>query len=191
MNAGAAAAVFDAVVVGAGISGLVAAHRLTRNGFAVQVIDAGTQPGGVIGTTSRNDCLFERGPNSALDTTPLIGELVDDLGLGTEMRFASNAAEKRYVVRGGVLTALPTSPSAFLSSRLFSPAAKLALLREPFLAPAAPDAEESIAAFVRRRLGSEFLDYAIDPFVAGIYAGDPEQISVRAAFPKLHALEQR
>jgi oxygen-dependent protoporphyrinogen oxidase len=74
---------------------------------------------------------------------------------------------------------------------LFSAAAKLALLREPFLRPSPADAEETIAAFVRRRLGSEFLDYAIDPFVAGIYAGDPEQISVRAAFPKLHALEQR
>jgi len=191
MSAGAGAAVLDAIIVGAGISGLVAAHRLTRAGFAVQVIDAGARPGGVIGTVLRDGCLFERGPNSALDTTPLIGELVNDLGLSADMRFASEAAEKRYVVRGGVLTALPTSPGAFLSTRLFSTAAKLALLREPFLGPAAPDAEESIAAFVRRRLGTEFLDYAIDPFVAGIFAGDPENISVRAAFPKLHALEQR
>jgi oxygen-dependent protoporphyrinogen oxidase len=187
----AAQRVFDVVVVGAGISGLVAAYRLQRAGFAVAVIDAAARPGGVIGTVQRDGCLYEQGPNSALDTTPLIGELVADLGLGTEMRFASAAAEKRYVVRGGALTALPTSPGAFLSTRLFSPAAKLALLREPFIGPAAPDAEESIAAFVRRRLGTEFLDYAIDPFVAGIYAGDPESISVPAAFPKLHALEQR
>jgi len=183
--------IVDAIVVGAGISGLVAAHRLKRSGFAVQVIDAGARTGGVIGTVERDGCRFERGPNSALDTTPLIGELVDDLGLGTELRFAAEAAAKRYVVRNGVLIALPMSPGAFLSTRLFSPAAKLALLREPFVRASAPDAEESIAAFVRRRLGAEFLDYAIDPFVAGIYAGDPEQISVRAAFPKLHALEQR
>ena len=183
--------VFDVIVVGAGISGLVAAHRLKRAGLDVLVVDAGARPGGVIGSVARDGCLFERGPNSALDTTPLIGELVASLGLAGELRFASEAAEKRYVVRGGVLTALPTSPGAFLSSRLFSRAAKLALLREPFLRPAAPEAEESIAAFVRRRLGAEFLDYAIDPFVAGIYAGDPEQISVRAAFPKLYALEQR
>jgi oxygen-dependent protoporphyrinogen oxidase len=168
--------VFDVIVVGAGISGLVAAHRLKRSGRDVRVIDAGARPGGVIGSVARDGCLFERGPNSALDTTPLIGELVASLGLAGELRFASEAAEKRYVVRGGVLTALPTSPRAFLSSRLFSPSAKLALLREPFLRPAAPDTEESIAAFVRRRLGTEFLDYAIDPFVAGIYAGDPEQI---------------
>ena len=191
-NAPAAAPlVLDAVIVGAGISGLVLAYRLRRSGLTVAVIEAGAQAGGVIGSVAQGGCLFERGPNSALDTTPLIGELVDSLGLSGEMRFASAAAEKRYVVRNGVLTALPTSPGAFFSTSLFSLSAKLALLREPFVAASPADAEESIAAFVRRRLGTEFLDYAIDPFVAGIYAGDPETISVPAAFPKLHALEQR
>lgn len=183
--------VFDAVVVGAGISGLVAAYRLQGAGWTVQVLDAAARPGGVIGSVSRDGCLYERGPNSALDTTPLIGELVAALGLGSHLRFASKTADKRYVVRGGVLTPLPTSPGAFFATPLFAASAKLALMREIFVAPSPPQAEESIAAFVRRRLGTEFLDYAIDPFVAGIYAGDPEQISVRAAFPRLHALEQR
>ena len=183
--------VFDVVVVGAGISGLVTAYRLQAAGLAVQVLDAAPRPGGVIGSVARDGCLFERGPNSALDTSPLIGELVAALGLGPQLRFASAVADKRYVVRDGVLLALPVSPGAFLSTRLFSASAKLALLREIFVARSPPQAEESIAAFVRRRLGREFLDYAIDPFVAGIYAGDPERISVRAAFPKLHALEQR
>jgi oxygen-dependent protoporphyrinogen oxidase len=181
----------DAIVVGAGISGLVAAHRLKRAGLAVSVIDAGARPGGVIGSVRQSDCLFELGPNSAMDTTPLIGELVQQLGLASEMRFASEASNKRYVVRGGVLNALPSSPGAFLRTPLFSASAKFALLREPFVRASDAATEESIAAFVRRRLGEEFLDYAIDPFVAGVYAGDPERISVRAAFPKLHALEQR
>ncbi len=181
----------DVLVVGAGISGLSTAFGLKRAGLAVQVMDAGAQPGGVIGTQRRDGCLFERGPNSALDTTELIGQLVDQLGLGGEMRLAAAAADKRYVVRGGRLMALPTTPAAFLGTRLFSLPAKLALLREPFVPAAPAQGEESIADFVRRRLGPEFLDYAIDPFVAGIYAGDPETISVQAAFPKLHALEQR
>ena len=99
--------VFDVTVVGAGISGLVAAHRLKLSGLDVLLIDAGARAGGVIGSVARDGCLFERGPNSALDTTPLIGELVASLGLEGELRFASEAAEKRYVVRGGVLTALP------------------------------------------------------------------------------------
>ena len=182
---------WDAIVVGAGISGLVTAHRLRRAKLQVLVIDAGHQSGGVIATVAHQGCQYERGPNSAMDTTPLIGELVAELGLGEQLRWASAVSNVRYVVRAGVPLPLPTSAGAFLRTRLFSLPAKLALLREPFVARAAPGAEESIAAFVRRRLGPEFLDYAIDPFVAGVYAGDPEQISVSAAFPKLHALEQR
>ncbi len=82
-------------------------------------------------------------------------------------------------------------PARSLPRSAFTPGAKFRLWREPFVPPAPPDVEESIAAFVRRRLGTEFLDYAVDPFVAGIYAGDPERISVSAAFPRLHALEQK
>ena len=183
--------VWDVLVVGAGMSGLVAAYRLHKAGLRVLVMDAGTQPGGVIGSVQRDGCLFERGPNSAMDTTPLIGELVAELGLAPQLRWASAASEKRYVVRGGKLIALPMSPGAFFSTPLFSMGAKAGLMLEPFKAPSDLAVEETIAAFVRRRLGQEFLDYAIDPFVSGIYAGNPEQISVKAAFPKLHALEQR
>jgi oxygen-dependent protoporphyrinogen oxidase len=181
----------DVLVVGAGISGLVTAFGLKRAGLDVQVLDAGARPGGVIGSVRQDGVLFELGPNSALDTTELIGQLVGQLGLDGEMRLASATADKRYVVRNGKLTALPGTPAAFFSTGLFSLPAKLALLREPFVPAAPAQGEESIADFVRRRLGSEFLDYAIDPFVAGVYAGDPETISVQAAFPKLHALEQR
>ncbi len=181
----------DLIVVGAGLSGLVAAHRAQRAGLQVQVIEAGVRAGGVIGSAQRDGFLFERGPNSAMDTSPLIGELIEELGLQAQLRWASAASDKRYVVRGGRLIPLPLSPGAFFATPLFSINAKLGLLAEPFKGPSDPALEESIATFVRRRLGSEFLDYAIDPFVSGIYAGDPEQISVKAAFPKLHALEQR
>jgi len=182
---------FDAIVVGAGMSGLCAAYALRQAGLKVQVVEAGRQAGGVIASVARDGCLYETGPNSALDTTPLIGELVDALGLRSRWRAASEISNCRYVVRGGQLRALPMSPMAFFTTPLFSVGAKLALMGEPFTGRGDPNTEESIAAFVRRRLGSEFLDYAIDPFVAGVYAGDPENISVQAAFPKLHALEQR
>ncbi len=182
---------FDTLVVGAGMTGLCAAHHLARQGRRVALLDAADRPGGVIGSVRREGCLFERGPNSAMDTTPLIGQLVDTLGLRDQLRWASEASNKRYVRRDGHLLPLPMSPGAFFSTPLFSLSAKLALMGEPFRPPGDPKVEEPIAAFVRRRLGHEFLDYAIDPFVAGIYAGDPEQISVQAAFPKLHALEQR
>src|SRR5512141_705140 len=181
----------DVIVIGGGISGLATAFGLTRSGASVEVLDAAARAGGVVGTVRRDGALYETGPNSALDTTPLINELLDALGIRDERADASAVAATRFIVRDGRLVALPTSPRAFLGTRAFSLRAKLRLLREPFIAPAPPAAEESIAAFVRRRLGTEFLDYAIDPFVSGVYAGDPERISVPAAFPRLHALEQK
>jgi oxygen-dependent protoporphyrinogen oxidase len=181
----------DIVVVGGGSSGLATAFGAQKRGASVEVLDAGERAGGVIGTVHRDGALYEAGPNSALDTTPLIDELLGALGIGSERADASAVAATRFIVRDGRLVALPTSPGAFLTTPAFTLGAKLRLLREPFVAPAPPDADESIAAFVRRRLGVEFLDYGIDPFVSGVYAGDPERISVPAAFPRLHALEQK
>jgi len=181
----------DVVVVGAGLSGLATAFRLAQQGVRLRVVESAARPGGVIGSVRRDGALYERGPNSGLDTTPLINELLAAAGIAGERIDASAEAARRYILRDGRLAALPTSPPALFATRLFSWRAKLALLREPFVKAAAADAEETVAAFVRRRLGAEFLDYAIEPFVAGIYAGDPEKLSVPAAFPRLFALEQK
>ena len=181
----------DVLVVGAGVSGLAAAFGLVRHGLQVEVIDAGQAPGGVIGSVRRDGALYETGPNSALDTTPLIGELLAAAGIASERMAASEISNTRFVIRGGRPIALPMSPGAFLATPLFSPLAKARLALEPFIRRQDAREEEVIAHFVRRRLGHEFLDYAIEPFVAGIYAGNPERLSVPGAFPKLHALEQR
>jgi oxygen-dependent protoporphyrinogen oxidase len=181
----------EVLVIGAGISGLAAAWNLQRLGHDVVVLEAEARAGGTIGSVREDGCLFETGPNSTLETTPLIGELIEQAGIRHERISASPAAKNRFVLRGGRLVALPTTPPAFFATALFSWRAKLGLVREPFVAPSAPDADETVAQFVRRRLGPEFLDYAINPFVAGVYAGDPERLSVRAAFPRLFELEQR
>ena len=181
----------DVIVVGGGLSGLVAAYRMQRAGLSVQVLEAAGRPGGVIGSERHSGVLLERGPNSGMDTSPAINALLDDLGIRSQRLDASKASSRRYVLRDGRLAALPMSAGAFLATPLFSPAAKLRLLAEPFIARAPADTEESVARFVERRVGKEFLDYAVEPFVSGIYAGDPEQLSVRAAFPRLHTLEQR
>jgi len=191
MSIAAAATPAEVLVIGAGLSGLTTAFLLAQRGVEVAVLEAAARPGGVIASVRRDGALFELGPNSGLDTTPLVDELLAAADIAAERIDAEAAAAKRYLLRQGLLSALPTSPPAFITSPLFSWRAKLALAREPFVARAPAGIEETVAQFVRRRLGAEFLDYAIEPFVSGIYAGDPEQLSLPAAFPRLHALEQQ
>ncbi len=177
-------------VVGGGVTGLTAAWQIQRLGHRVTVLEAGARAGGVVGGQRLGAWLQEMGPNSLLESSPEIATFVDDVGLAPRRIYAAPAAKQRYLVCGGRPVALPTSPGAFLRTPLLSVRAKLRLLLEPLWRRAPANAEETLADFVRRRLGQEFLDYAINPFVAGIYAGDPERLSVRHAFPRLHALEQ-
>ena len=175
-------------VIGGGISGLTTAYWLARAGIDVCVFEREELPGGTMRTIAQDGWLVETGPNSALETTPLFGDLFRSLGLTDQHVYADPASNRRYILRGGVLHALPMAPAAFLTTRLWSLPGKLRLLKEPFIGRARR--EESVAEFVTRRLGREFLDYAINPFVAGVYAGNPEELSVRVAFPKLYRLEE-
>jgi protoporphyrinogen/coproporphyrinogen III oxidase len=177
------------VVIGGGMSGLAAAWWLHRSGTDVTVLESEGRPGGTIRTQREGEWLIETGPNSALETTPLFRTMFSELGILDLFLYPDSSAERRYILRNGRLHALPMSPPAFLRSRLWSTSGKLRLLKEPFIGRATR--EESVAEFVERRLGREFLDYAINPFVAGVYAGNPEQLSVRVAFPKLYALEEQ
>lgn len=178
-------------ILGAGISGLTTAYLLQKKGFDVTVIEKNNQPGGAMESVHENGFLFDRGPNSLLETVPLIGQLVTELGLESEVIYANDEGNKRYILRDNQLHALPTSLKAFLQTKLFSTAAKFRLLKEPFVGRSDDGYYQSIADFVKRRLGQEFLDYAINPFVAGVYAGRPEKLSVASAFPKLYALEEK
>jgi len=178
------------VVIGAGISGLTTAYLLFKEGYDVIVLEQNDKVGGSIETVSTDGFLFDRGPNSGLETTPLIQQLVKDLNLEDQFVYASREGNKRYILRDEHLHALPMSPPAFFKTKLFSNKAKLRLFAEPFIGRSKDGYYQSIAEFVNRRLGKEFLDYAINPFVAGVYAGRPEELSVKSAFPKLYALEE-
>lgn len=176
-------------VIGGGLTGLTTAWQLRRLGIPVVVFEAGIRPGGVMGSVRDGDWLLETGPNTLFENSPAITAFLDDLGLGARRLEASPAAQKRYVVRAGRPVALPHSPLSFATSPLLSLSAKLNLLGEPFRGRAPAGREESVAEFVTRRLGREFLDYIVNPFVAGVFAGDPAALSVKHAFPKLYALE--
>jgi oxygen-dependent protoporphyrinogen oxidase len=176
-------------IIGAGITGLTAAFYLKRKGVAVTVYEASSRVGGVIQSLRKDGYLAEFGPNTLLETSPKIAQLVRDAGLQSRRLDPDPKAEARYVVRYQRPIAMPAKPLGFLTTDLFTLKAKFAVLREPFVKPRRDGVEESIGQFVTRRFNQEFLDNAIDALVAGIYAGDPNKLSVTHAFPKLKALE--
>ena len=178
-------------IIGAGVTGLTAAFCLKRRGIPVTVYESSARAGGVIQSIRRDGYLAEFGPNTILETSPKITKLIRDAGLEARRLDPSPEAGARYVVRYQRPIAMPGSPLAMFTTKLFTVKAKLAILREPFVAARRDGKEESIAEFVVRRLGQEFLDHAIDALVAGVYAGDPCKLSVTQAFPKLGELEAR
>ena len=178
-------------IIGGGIAGMVTGMRLHQKGHPFIVYEATGRVGGVVQSMRQNGYLAEFGPNTLLETSPKITEMIRAAGLEKRMMYSDSAASNRYLVRSKRTVAMPTSPFAFMGTSLFSFGTKLRLFKEPFVPRWDNRYEESIAQFVQRRLGQEFLDYAIDALVAGIYAGDPYRLSVMHGFPKLYTLEQK
>ena len=185
------------VVVGGGLSGLAAGWAIRQAadeaGLAleIRVLERNPVPGGKIRSERAGGFLCEAGPNGFLDNKPHTLELSRRLGLGDRLLRSRDEARKRYVFAGGSLRQLPEDPVTFLTSDILSIRGKLRLAAEFFLPQGDPDEDETVAAFVRRRLGDEVLDRLIDPMAAGIYAGDPEVMSLRSSFPRVFELEQR
>ena len=184
-------------IVGAGISGLATAYRLREGArergrdLALTILEAGPQPGGTVGTSSDGGFRVESGPNGFLDAKPETLRLCRDLGLDDELLRSSDAARRRFLLRGDRLEELPTSPPAFLRSPVLSRRGRLRVLAEPWIRPRPPDgAEETVADFGRRRLGAEAVDGLLDPMVSGVYAGDPARLSLDACFPRIAELER-
>ena len=178
-----------AIVVGGGISGLACAYHLQQAGISVRVLEAGDRPGGVIATQEQDGFRFELGPQSFLSTEPLLN-LIDTLGLKNELLHADPSAPRYILVREKLVPA-PLAPPSLLTTPLLGARTKWRLLTEMFRRTTPPPNDESIAAFVHRKFGDELLDRLVAPFVSGIYAGDPEKLSLRASFPKLHEFETK
>ena len=178
-------------IIGGGISGLTLAWYLQKSGVPYDLFEADARPGGNLHSLATPEgYLLEAGPNS-LQLSPELEELLADLGLTDQLEDAAAVSQHRYVLRAGRYQVLPGSPPTLLTNGFFSLKAKWSLLKE-FRRPAAPvDAHETVAHFFRRRFGAEILDYAVNPFMAGIYAGDPEKLLINKTFPQLPALEQQ
>jgi oxygen-dependent protoporphyrinogen oxidase len=176
------------VVIGGGISGLACAYRLQHRGVPVTLLEASERPGGLIGTVEKDGFLFESGPQSFQGTEALL-QLIRELGIDGELCTAEPKAP-RYVLRNSKLLEIPMSPQAILGTSLLGLGSRWKVVSEPFRKTHPPDEEESVAKFVRRKFGHEILEYLVSPFVSGVYAGDPEKLSLRAAFPTLEEWER-
>jgi oxygen-dependent protoporphyrinogen oxidase len=176
------------LIVGAGISGLVCAYHLRKSGIDAQIVEAGPRPGGIIRSERRDGYLIELGPQS-FSGTPQLLDLCRNLAIENELIEAPHSAP-RFLLINGHLKPAPLSPPAFFASSLFSAKTKFSILHDLFGRSTPPADDESVAAFTRRKFSAELLDKLVGPFVSGIYAGDPEKLSLRAAFPQLHEAER-
>ena len=190
-NSSAVPTALPIAVIGAGITGLAAAYRLSKYGHRVRLFEASPHPGGVIRSERTPDgWLIESGPNSFQENARDVFALLAELGLSSQIVTPSPAARKRFIVRQGRLQAAPLSPPGLIGTSLFSPLGKLRLLRDLAFRPRERADDVSLAVLIRDHFGHEFLERALDPFVSGVYAGDPRKLSARFSFPSLWTAEQ-
>src|SRR5215470_6501565 len=193
------------VVVGGGIAGLAAAHRLfelSRErslGLEVTLLEASPRLGGAIATERVDDFLVEAGPDSFISEKPSVLRLCERLGLTSRLVSTQAAYQKIYIVHNGRLVLLPEgffllAPThfwSFVQTPLFSWGGKLRMAAELFLPRGDKDGDESLGSFVRRRFGVEALERVAQPLVGGIYASDPDQLSLGATMPRFKEMERR
>ncbi|MDE0035252.1 MAG: protoporphyrinogen oxidase [Deltaproteobacteria bacterium] len=192
------------IVIGGGVSGLAAAHRLTELGHTgsldlrVTLLEASDRLGGVIATEHADDLLIELGPDSYITDKPAALRLCERLGLADRLIAPQQGALKLYTVHRGKLASLPegfllmapTRVGSVLRSPVFSWGGKLRMALEPLVPRRVDDGDESLASFVRRRLGREVLERVAQPLIGGIYASDPEALSLAATMPRFPEMER-
>ena len=179
----------DVLVIGAGISGLAIAHLLAQTGVSVQVWEQGKRPGGKIRTEKHNGYLLEQAASMVLNFRPEVNRFLSESGLQQSKALLSPGTN-RYLLHKGQLLKLPMKLGQMITSPMWSLQGKLRLLLEPFI-PSSYDENETVSEFIRRRLGNEFLERAMEPYIAGTLASDAEHANAIATLPRLTALEKR
>lgn len=176
-------------IIGAGLTGLTTALYLKKAGIDVQIYEKSDRAGGVIHTLNENGFTFEAGPNSGVLSRVEAAELLDDLADECTLEVADETAKARWIWKNGKWEPLPSGLIGGVTTPLFTFTDKLRILGEPFRKKG-ENPNETLAELVLRRMGKSFLNYAIDPFILGIYSGDPGKLVTKYAFSKLYELEQ-
>jgi oxygen-dependent protoporphyrinogen oxidase len=180
------------VVIGGGITGLCCAHRLQALGVGTRLLEASDRVGGRIDTVSEGGFEFEAGPNTLLGNSPALIALLDELGLGQSVIEAAPDAKRRYVLYHDRLEPLPMGPIAALTSPLLGIVGIVQAAGDLFRSrPANVPPDESVSSFIQRRFGSRVLENLVTPFLAGIYAGDPDRLEARSVLKQLVAAEEQ
>jgi len=180
----------DVVVIGAGLTGLTTAYYLKKANIKFVMLEKAPIVGGVIQSTTENGFTYEEGPNTGVVGNPTVVEVFEELADKCTLELAAETAKKRFILKNGKWKNLPLGPVDAVKTPLFTFKDKFRILGEPFR-PAGKNPHENLASFVKRRLGQSFFDYAIDPFIIGVYAGDPNYLIPKYALPKLYNLEQK
>ncbi|WP_321332147.1 protoporphyrinogen oxidase [uncultured Bacteroides sp.] len=178
----------DVVVIGAGITGLTTAFLLIEKGMSVLLLEKSDRVGGQLHTINDDGFIFESGPNTGVVSNMDVVRLFQKLGDACTLETARKESKIRLIWKNGKFHSLPGGLGEAIGTPLFSWYDKIRILFEPFRRKG-NDPLESIASLTRRRLGKSYLDYAVDPFVSGVYAGNPDKLVTRFAMPKLYQLE--
>jgi len=179
----------SAVIIGAGLTGLTTAFYLKKAGWEVTILEQKNRPGGSIHTNREKGFIFESGPNTGVISNPEVINLFSELGERLKVEPAKKEAKRRFIWKGCRWHDLPSGIKGGVKTPLFAWRDKFSILFEPFRKKGT-NPDETLDQMVRRRMGDTFLDYAVDPFILGIYAGDPSKLVTRYALPKLYNLEQ-
>lgn len=179
----------DVVIIGAGLTGLSLAVQLKKRGFSVVIIEKSNRIGGQIKTTNEDGFVIESGPNTGSGASEEVMDLFNDLSPLCEIEFAREESKKRLIWKNDRFHALPSGLVGGIITPLFTLRDKFRILGEPWRKKGA-NPDETVGALAKRRLGKSFVDYAVDPFLSGIYAGDAYSLVARHALPKLYNLEQ-
>lgn len=179
----------EIIVIGAGITGLSCAWELKKNHRDVEILEVQNRIGGQIHTEEVDGFIFESGPNTGVVKHPEVAELFEDMADRCSLETARDSSKRRLIWKGNQFHELPSGPVSAITTPLFTWKDKFRILGEPWRKKGT-DPDETVGALAERRLGKSFVEYAVDPFLSGVYAGDPYRLPVRLALPKLYHLEQ-